>query len=157
MARDQVPGLSQISQAKLPTTSQPVQISLTTYWNAISNANQGAEVANMATIPQSAVHSTCSSSTCFTPSRSWDVAKQKDVGHQAAIEAWAEQRCDDLEHGRFVAVLDALRSWRLRVGPQVKTWISSVGRFPSSSLTVLAFRCPYWGISRLTGNTRERN
>ena len=40
----------------------------------------------------------------------WDVSKQLHAGHEAAIEAWAEARCEELDSGRFDAVLAALRS-----------------------------------------------
>ena len=42
--------------------------------------------------------------------RLWDVSKQLHAGREAAIEAWAEARCDELESGRFEAVLAVLRS-----------------------------------------------
>ena len=40
----------------------------------------------------------------------WDVSKELHAGHEAAIEAWAEARCEELDSGRFEAVLAALRS-----------------------------------------------
>ena len=40
----------------------------------------------------------------------WDVSKELHAGHEAAIEAWAEARCQELDSGRFEAVLAALRS-----------------------------------------------
>ncbi len=40
----------------------------------------------------------------------WTVSQQLHVGHDTLIKAWADERCDELEGGRFEAVLAALRS-----------------------------------------------
>ncbi len=40
----------------------------------------------------------------------WTVSRQLHAGHDARIKAWADERCDELEGGRFEAVLAALRS-----------------------------------------------
>ena len=39
-----------------------------------------------------------------------DVSKELHAGHEAAVEAWAESRCDEFESGRYEAVAAALRS-----------------------------------------------
>ena len=40
----------------------------------------------------------------------WDVSKALHDGNEAAIKAWAEDRCDELKGGRFEAALAALRT-----------------------------------------------